>query len=143
MRQTMHTHTTPVFQLDANVLIRFLRNDHKDHSPRAARLIQDANDGKIILEVSAVTISEIYYVLKSVYQVDRRHVAQTLSAVLNTPAFQLMEHARILDALSRVEKVNVDFGDAYLAASAEERKTMMASFDRDLDKFEDVQRHEP
>jgi predicted nucleic acid-binding protein len=138
-----HAAQIPVYQLDANVLLRFLRNDHKDHSPRAGRFIQDANNGRMILEVSAVTVAEIFYALKAAYQVDRRTAAKTLAAVLNTPAFRLSEHLRVLDALARVQKANVDFGDAYLAATAAEAGIPVASFDHDLDRFADVTRHEP
>jgi predicted nucleic acid-binding protein len=133
----------PVYQLDANVLLRFLRNDHRDHSPRAARFIQDANGGKAILEVAAVTVAEIFYALKAAYKVDRRTAAKTLAAVLNTPAFHLPERRRVLDALARVERANVDFGDAYIAATAVETGVAAASFDHDFDRFPDVQRREP
>jgi predicted nucleic acid-binding protein len=133
----------PIYQLDANVLLRFLRNDHKDHSPRAGRFIQSANSGKIILEVAAVTVAEIFYALKAAYKVDRRSAAKTLAAVLNTPAFHLPERRRVLDALVRVERANVDFGDAYLAAIAAETGNAVASFDRDLDRIADVRRHQP
>ena len=138
-----HSQQIPVYQLDANVLLRFLRNDHKDHSPRAARFIQEANNGKVILHVSAVTIAEVFYALKAAYQVDRRSAAQILAAVLNTPAFHLAERPRVLDALTRVQLANVDFGDAYLAATAAAAGTPVASFDRDFDRFTDIKRHEP
>jgi len=132
-----------VYQLDANVLLRFLRNDHKDFSPRARKFIEQANAGKITLEVSAVTVSEIFYALKTSYQVDRRTAAQVLATVLNTPAFRLSESQRVLDALARVQSAKVDFGDAYLASTASETGTQVASFDCDFDKFSDVKRHEP
>jgi predicted nucleic acid-binding protein len=131
------------YQLDANVLLRFLRNDHKDFSARAAKFIQAANDGKFVLHVSAVTVAEVFYTLKSFYKVPRQTVAETLANMLNTPAFHLAEKGRILDALSRARSSNVDFGDAYLAASAFEEGIAAASFDRDLDKFTDISRHEP
>jgi predicted nucleic acid-binding protein len=133
----------PAYQLDANVLLRFLRNDHKDFSPRAAKFIQQANDGKISLHVSAVTVAEVFYTLKVSYKVPRRTAAQTLASVFNTPAFSLSESTRIFDCLARVQSANVDFGDAYLASSAVEAGIGVASFDTDLDKFSDVKRHEP
>jgi predicted nucleic acid-binding protein len=133
----------PTFHLDANVLLRFLRNDHPGFSPRAKALIQQANDGKAVLHVSAVTVAETFYALRASYGVHRRQAAQTLAGVLNTPAFRLAERNRVLDALARVQSANVDFGDAYLAACAAETATPVASFDRDLDKFVDVTRHEP
>jgi predicted nucleic acid-binding protein len=133
----------PAYQLDANVLLRFLRNDHKDFSPRAAKFIQQANDGKFTLHVSAITVAEVFYTLKVSYKVQRRVAAQTLASVLNTPAFTLSEPQRILDALGRVQSANVDFGDAYVASAAAEAGIDVASFDTDLDKFSDVKRHEP
>ena len=95
--------SVPAYQLDANVLLRFLRNDHKNFSPRAADFIQHANNGKIILHVTAVSVSEVFYNLKFSYKVSRRTAAQTLASVLNTPAFVLAEPHRILDALARVQ----------------------------------------
>jgi predicted nucleic acid-binding protein len=124
-------------------LIRFLRNDHAIFSPRAAKLIQQASQGAVILEVSAVTVAEAFYALRASYHVDRRRAAQTLAGLLNTAAFWLSEPSRIVDALARVQAANVDFGDAYLAASAFETGNAVASFDHDLDKFSDITRHEP
>ena len=135
--------TAPVYQVDANVVLRFLRDDHKDQSPRARQLIQDANSGKVVLQVAAVTVAEIFYALKAAYRVDRRAAAKTLAATLNTPAFRLAERLRVLDALARVQSANVDFGDAYIAACAAEAAIPVASFDRDLDRFADVLRYEP
>ncbi|HTV48522.1 MAG TPA: PIN domain-containing protein [Phycisphaerae bacterium] len=132
-----------VYQLDANVLLRFLRNDHKEHSLRARKLIEQANAGAITLEVSAVTVAEIFYALKAFYRVDRRAAARTLAMVLNTPGFRLPELHRILDAMARVQSANIDFGDAYLASTASESNTPIASFDSDLDVFADVKRHKP
>jgi len=137
------TSRIPAFHLDANVLLRFLRNDHADFSPRAKALIQQANDSQAVLDISAVTAAEVFYALRAAYHVRRREAASTLANVLNAPAFRLAEHKRMLDALARVQSANVDFGDAYLAATAAETATPIASFDRDLDKFADVTRHEP
>jgi len=130
----------PVYQMDANILLRFLRDDHKEYSRKAQGLIAKANAGELLLEVSAVTVAEVFYALKAAYQIDRRTAASTLASVLNTPAFQLQEPQRIRDALARVQSANVDFGDAYLAATAFETHTAVAWFDHDLEKFSDITR---
>src|SRR6185312_6047237 len=96
--------------IDANVLLRFLRNDHPQMSPRAAKFIDDANHGSFTLHVSAVTVAEIFYTLKASYKVQKRLAARTLTGLLNSPAFHLDEPHRILDALARVDAANVDFG---------------------------------
>lgn len=128
-----------VYQMDANILLRFLRDDHKEYSRKARALIARSNAGEIVLDVSAVTVAEIFYTLKSVYHVDRRSAANTLTDVLNTPAFRLHEPQIVNDALRRVQLANVDFGDAYLAAMAHSTNTGVASFDHDLGKFSDIQ----
>ncbi len=131
-----------VYQMDANILLRFLRDDHKEYSRKARALIARANAGEIVLEVSAVTVAEIFYALKAAYRIDRRSAANTLAEVLNTPAFRLHEPQRITDALRRVQSANVDFGDAYLAATASGTNTGVASFDSDIDRFTDITRLE-
>ena len=49
--------------LDANVVLRFLRDDDVKQSPAARRLIGEASEGKIVLALSAVTVGEIFYAL--------------------------------------------------------------------------------
>lgn len=56
---------------------------------------------------------------------------------------RLVEKDRLLNALERVQKTGIHLVDAYLAASAASTKLPVASFDRDLDKFQDLQRFEP
>jgi len=133
----------PVYQLDANVILRFLMDDNKDFAPRARDLIRRANEGQVVLEISAVTVAEIIYAMKASYQIHRRQASAVVADLLRTPAFHMVERRRILDSLARVVSANVDFGDAYLAATAAETGTAVASFDRDLDRFADVKRMEP
>jgi predicted nucleic acid-binding protein len=49
----------------------------------------------------------------------------------------------VLDALARYKARNVGFPDALAAATAADESIPVASFDRDLDKFTDIQRYEP
>jgi predicted nucleic acid-binding protein len=49
----------------------------------------------------------------------------------------------VTDALQRFGSINVDFADSWLAARAAQHGRSVASFDRDLDKFKDIQRFEP
>ncbi len=91
----------------ANVLLRFLRNDQmkwRFFTAGVAGFIQRANEGSLILDVSAVTVAEVFYALKAAYHVDRRLAARTLAHVLNTPAFRLSNRGRVLDALAAVSR---------------------------------------
>ena len=124
--------------LDANVILRFLRNDDPKQSPAAARLFQKAAAGKAALFVSAVTINEVFFAFASFYKLSVPRTAQKLLPFVRTGIAEFEHETPLLDALQRVIDENVDFGDAFLAATAVAQKDSVASFDRDFRKFKDV-----
>ncbi len=124
--------------LDANVVLRFLRNDHATHSPAAQRLFAEAKAGKSQLLLSAVTVAEIFYVLTKTYKHSRADTVSKLVPFLQSSVIEVDNRDRVLDTLQRAASANVDFGDAYLAASAAECGESVASFDDDLQIFKDI-----
>ncbi len=93
--------------------------------------------------VLPVILAELIYTLESFYDMERKEVATKLLSFLQSPGIAAVESARLVDALSRCRDHHAHFADAYLAASAVELEYAVASFDRDFDKFKDVQRIEP
>jgi predicted nucleic acid-binding protein len=128
----------PCYHLDANVVLRFLRNDDPRQSPAAAKLFASARSGRVRLALSAVTVAEIFYVLSRVYKHARSDAAGRLIPLIQSNVIEVEQRKRILDALQRVVRANVDFGDAYLAATAVEQGDKVASFDDDLQVFPDL-----
>ncbi len=129
---------TPRCHLDANVVLRFLRNDDPRQSPASARLFGNAKAGKVQLLISAVTVAELFYVLARAYKHPRSEAAATLLPFLQSDIIEVENRKRVIDTLRRVIKANVDFGDAYLAATASEKGDQIVSFDDDLKSFNDV-----
>ena len=129
---------SPRIHLDANVILRFLRNDDPKQSPAAARLFQKAAGGKAALIVSAVTINEVFFAFSSFYKLSHPDVAQKILPFVRTGVAEFEHESCLIDALQRVIAENVDFGDAYLAAIASNHKEFVASFDRDFKKFKDI-----
>lgn len=129
--------------LDANVILRFLRNDDSRHSPQAARLFQRAQtDDSIQLIVSTVTIMEVFYVLVRPYKLRRTDAAKLLHNLLGTGILSCPEGEITLDTLSRITSQKDSFGDAYLAATAAgDAGSIVASFDHGLAQFDDVSLH--
>lgn len=128
----------PCYHLDANVVLRFLRNDDPRQSAGAAGLFANAKAGKVRLAISAVTVAETFYVLAKVYGLTKPDAAAKLLPLIQSEVLDVESRPRVLDALQRVIKANVDFGDGYLAATAAERGAGIASFDADLKVFADV-----
>lgn len=128
----------PRHHLDANVVLRFLRDDDRKQSPAAARLFADAKSGKIRLTMSAVTVAEIFYVLARAYKHPKPDAAAKILPLVQSGVIEVDDRAVIVDSLERVRKANVDFGDAYLAATAAAHGDIVSSFDGDLGSFADV-----
>ena len=127
--------------LDANVVLRFLRNDDPQLSAAARRLIENAQAGRIVLLLSPVTIAEVFYAFRASYKMPRADTARLLSSLLRTSLFEVEHEDRVLDTLQHVVNLNVDFRDAYLAATAIESKESVASFDEDFRKFAGLERY--
>ena len=110
---------------------------------KARRLVERAENGAIVLIVFPVIVAEIVYTLESFYGLDRKVVATKLLSFLQSRGIETVEFTRVADALNRCRERNAHFADAYLAASAVQLGSPIASFDRDFDKFKDVSRIEP
>jgi len=123
--------------LDANVILRFLRNDDARQTAAATRLFQKAASGKASLFVSAVTINEVFFAFTSFYKLSQTEVARKIIPFIRTGVAEFEYEDCLLDALQRVSAEDVDFGDAYLAAFAAKHKDQIASFDRDFKRFKD------
>jgi predicted nucleic acid-binding protein len=134
---------TPCYHLDANVVLRFLRNDDPRQSPASARLFANAKTGNIRLSICAVIIAEIFYVLSRVYKFSRADAAGKLIAFVHSDAIEVENRKRVIDSLQRVVKYNVDFGDSYLASTAAEHGDKVSSFDEDFRAFGDVTTEAP
>lgn len=124
--------------LDANIILRFLRDDDAKQSPVAGKLFQKAAEGKAALFVSAVTINEVFFALATHYNLSQPEIARKLIPLIRAGVAEFEHEASLLDALDRVIDTNVDFGDAYLAAFAVAHNDTVASFDKDFKKFKDV-----
>ena len=131
------------FLLDANVLVRFLVQDHPKQGPAATLLFEKAERREVALHLDGLTVAEAVYVLVGHYGEQRSAVVKVLLAVIQNAGVETAEEEIVTDALRRFAALNVDFPDAWLAARAARSGHAVASFDRDLNKFKDIHRHEP
>jgi predicted nucleic acid-binding protein len=124
--------------LDANIILRFLRNDDPQQSQTAAELFRHAQSKQFHLIVSPVIALEVFYVLVKVYAMPRPDAARILETLL-TSGFVVCDDGGItLDALSRITRNKISFGDAYLVATAARAKEELVSFDKGMAAFKDA-----
>ena len=131
------------YLLDANVLVRFLVQDDAKQSAAATALFEKAERHEVVLHLDGLMVAETVYVLMGRYGQRRSEVVNVLLAVIQNAGVETTEQEIVTDALQRFGAMNVDFTDAWLAARAAQLGRQVASFDRDLDKFGDIQRFEP
>lgn len=129
--------------LDANVLVRFLVQDDPRQGAAATALFAKAGRREITLRLDALALAEAAYVLIGRYGRSRVEVANVLLAIIQSAGIEALEADVVTDALRRFAAINADFADAWLAARAARHGLDVVSFDRDFDKFKDIQRVEP
>lgn len=126
--------------LDTNVLIRHLTGEPPEQARRATAFLAAAER----LLLPDLIVAEVVYVLESVYEVGRGHVAELVRAVVGFPTVTVFDGLLLTRALEVYETVGLDFADAYLVACAEVYGVnSVASFDREIDKVATVERVEP
>lgn len=134
---------SPVYHLDSNVILRFLLADDPKQSPKAKQLFGLAQEGKLTLAVSHVTLAEVIWVLLSYYELERNKLAQTLRELVLHEGMEVEDEDVVLDALDRFGRIKVDFIDCYTAALAKASGQAVITDDRDYRKFSDIKAQGP
>lgn len=128
--------------LDANVLLRFLTGSPPELAGRSARLLEEAQRGKISLRMHSVVVAETVWVLESFYEYSKQEISGVLIPLLEQPALRVEGAKTVVRALETMVESNVDFADALLAQTARSRGEGVVSFDRDFRRL-DVEWREP
>jgi predicted nucleic acid-binding protein len=124
--------------VDTNSLLRFLTGEPPALAQRARELFEEADRGKLQLEIPSLIVAETIYTLESFYDMAKAEVCEKLMIFARSRGIALHEAEVVLDALDRYRTLPVHFADAYLAALAAANKQAVYSFDQDFAKFTDV-----
>lgn len=117
--------------LDTNVLVRYLAQDDKLQSARAAALIEQECSVESPGFVAQIVLAEVVWVSESIYSATRVEVAEIIRRILTIRQLTV-QHAEIVwQALRLFETGRADFADCLIeriASAAGCVKTM--SFDK-------------
>jgi len=114
-------------RIDANILLRYLLDDHEEHAVRAAGIIEN---NRVV--VSTEVVCEVVYVLSGVYSVPRAEIRDTLHQVARHPNIEIMEQPVVCHAADSYAARNLDYVDALLLAHHEIHGDTIETFDRKL-----------
>ena len=113
-------------RIDANVILRYLLNDHMEMSAQAEQVIREGAD------TMPEVLAEVVYVLRGVYHASRENIAEVLTHILSVVS---VEHdAVMVRAVQIFADSSLDFVDCILIAYHEIEHVEVFSFDKKLMK---------
>ena len=114
-------------KIDANVVLRYVLNDHPELSSKAREII-DRN----IVEVPIEVLCEVVYVLAGYYGIDRKSISTELQRFFEQTQCVLFHREAILRGLEYFGQKSLDFVDCVLAGYAEVENDEIFTFDDKL-----------
>jgi predicted nucleic-acid-binding protein len=79
--------------IDTNLIIRYLVQDHPQHSQTAAKLFEACDQGLLTLVILPSVLAECVFVLESFYKHKRADIAKVLSTLISSPGIDISDHA--------------------------------------------------
>ncbi len=117
--------------IDTNIIMRWLLGDDDNLSPKAEKLIEEAES--VSLLVTDVIVAEIVYILRSTGR-DRNQTNEALQLISRTEAFRYENESVVLKVAGLLKGTKLDFADCYLLARARKEKLGLETFDKPLEK---------
>jgi predicted nucleic-acid-binding protein len=117
--------------VDANVILRYILDDHAELSPKAAEILEQQQTVTLMLEVAC----EVVYVLQKVYAVDRKEIQLQLSNLLHEELVVMEKSSVFLAALDYYSTSKLDFVDTLLWTYHAIEQQEVYTFDSKLAKL--------
>ena len=126
-----------VYLIDTDIILRYLLDDHKVHSPKAKDFMGEVFKGAKKAEIFDVVIVECIYVMEKYYQIPKAEISTKLSGILNFSGIVNPDRSEILEALLKYNSTNIDIVDCILAAHSSSEK-IVVSFDKDMKELKAI-----
>ena len=116
--------------IDANIILRYVLDDHAELSPRAKKFI-----GENIVETPIETLCEVVFVLTRVYGIARKEITDTLLDFYENTNCILPHRKAVIRGVEFFGEKNLDFVDCILAGYHEVENISVHTFDDKLKRF--------
>ena len=130
--------------LDTNIFLRLLAKDNPKLSQECGKVIAMVQEGKIKAFTSSLVFVEVFWALKSFYDLDKKDLVRILKSITKISNLKLNNAGKIDLAIDLYEKYNVKFIDAIIASNPRiiKKEMIVVSYDHDFDKI-GVRRQDP
>jgi predicted nucleic-acid-binding protein len=115
---------------DANVILRYLLNDHEVLSAQAAEILENH-----AVRIPIAVACEVVFVLQKVYKIEREKIRSILKEFVEENPIFVERIDLFLMALKKYQETKLDFVDCLLWAYAEIDQEVIFTFDQKLEKY--------
>jgi predicted nucleic-acid-binding protein len=119
-----------MLRIDANIILRYILEDHAELSPKAKRLI-----GENTVETPIEVLCEVVFVLTRIYGIARKDIADTLLDFYGNTNCVLPHREAVIKGIEYFGEKTLDFVDCILAGYYEAENTTVQTFDTKLEKL--------
>lgn len=102
--------------LDTNIIIRYLTQDDPVQSPKASKIIEQAEVGTLF--IPNIVMCETVWVLANAYQQSRQQIAEILEKILSIAPFSFENKDLLWGALRDYRAGKADFADYVIGRAA-------------------------
>ena len=106
-----------VYLIDANVIIRFLTGDHKEHLRLATEIFKKIEEAEIKVKILEPVMMEVFFVLVKFYKLPQAEVIEDLKKIIALEGV-VGNKVLLIETLNIVENKNIDFIDALICAKS-------------------------
>lgn len=118
--------------VDTNALLSFLTDRNIEQQKTIGRYFERATDGELSIIIIENVVTELVYVMQSVYHTPKQTIRKILDSLEENPGISIDSHFN-LKALLRVWPEQIrDYGDALIVLYAIEKKCEILTFDKKL-----------
>lgn len=101
--------------LDTNILVRYFTQDEPAQSRRATRIIESLTEEEPGF-ISLVVMVETVWVLRRVYRLSSKQIAQSIERILQADTFAVQNEQQVFTAMTALKTGVGSFSDALIAA---------------------------
>jgi len=120
-----------IYLIDANVIIRFLVGDHKEHLALSSTFFEEIERGERKIEILSSVLMEVFFVLTKFYKLDKSHVIDDLKKIIALRGV-VGDKILLIEVLNIMQSKNIDFVDALICAKSKLYGYGKLSFDADV-----------
>jgi len=122
-----------IYLIDANVIIRFLVGDHKEHLEISSIFFEEIERGEREVEILDSVLMEVFFALTKFYKIAKREVIDDLKKIIALRGV-VGDKILLIEVLNVMENKNIDFVDALICAKSKLYGYGKLSFDTDAQK---------